>query len=235
MLQCSCSWETADIHYPGLFTETRLSKAWVDRQNGTNAAHLFSHTSFFLWRGIYLLLHGQQMYPYTGLQIKAVYKPLHSVDSKPCSRNSRVWMKHEKKAPGIHQTAESAGYFACPDILHESCLHLWWCYHCHVFPLQKSNLSLGQDRWIFQDSNKASKSDCEKLQHTKLFSRDQISSQVSSASHNPSLFVSPPFMPCSLWPVDKTDELWSNFNRQIGKKVREDCSHWPWQHFQVPE
>lgn len=104
-----------------------------------------------------------------------------------------------------------------------------------VFPLQKSNLSLGQDSWIFQDSNKASKSDCEKLQHTKLFSRDQISSQVSSTSHNPSLFVTPPFMPCSLWPVDKTDEPWSSFNRQNGKKVREDCSHWPWQHFQVPE
>lgn len=132
MLQHSWSWETADIHYPGLFTETRLSKAWVDRPNGTNAAHLFSHTSFFLWRGIYLLLHGQQRYPYTGLQIKAAHKSLHSVDLKPCSKNSRVWMKYEKKAPGIHQTAESAGYFACPDILHESCLHLWWCYHCHL-------------------------------------------------------------------------------------------------------
>lgn len=46
------------------------------------------------------------------------------MDPKPCSKTSRVRMKYGKKALGIHLTAESAGYFVGPDLLHESCLHL---------------------------------------------------------------------------------------------------------------
>lgn len=70
-------------------------------------------------------------------------------------------------------------------------------------PTSKVSFFLGQDRWVLQDSNKASKCDCEseKPQHTKLFSRDQRSSQVSSTSQ-PCLSFLPP-LPCSLWPVDK--------------------------------
>lgn len=194
-----------------------------------------------MWRSIHLLfsrlkVHEQQKYLYTGLQIKTIYKPLHCIDPKPCSNTSRVWMKYEKKAPDSHLTA-GLHYFACPDLLHESCLHFWWCYHCHVSPLQRSHLSLGQDRWVLQDSNKASKSDCEseKPQHTKLFSRQQISCQVFSTSHNPSLFISPPFTALLSLVCWQTDEPWSNFNRQKGKNVWVDCSHCPWQHFQVPE
>lgn len=58
--------------------------------------------------------------------------------------------------------------------------------------------------WVLQDSDKANKSACEseKPQHTKLFSRDQIRSQVSSTSHNPSLSLLPS-LPCSLLPLDK--------------------------------
>lgn len=86
-------------------------------------------------------------------------------------------MKYEKKAPGIHLAAESAGNFACPDLLHESCLHydavtIAMCSHFRglICP------------WVLRDSDKVGRFDCEseKPQHTKLFSRDQISNQVSS-------------------------------------------------------
>lgn len=176
LLQCSCSWETADINFPELFTETRLSKTWVSRQNGTTAAHLF-YTSVpscggaFTFSSIGWKTMDSKSTSTLGFKLR---QHLNHCTVYHAPRPAGYGWNMKRKAPGIHRTAESAGYFAHPDLFHGSRLHLRWCYHCHVFPLQRCHLSLGQGRWVLQDSNKASKSDCEseKGQHTKLFSRD---------------------------------------------------------------
>lgn len=75
-----------------------------------------------------------------GFHTKQMYTPLHCIAPKSCSDTSRGPSKEEtqeenvtlnlslNRAPGVHLTRVSAGlvHFACPDLLHLSCLHWWW-------------------------------------------------------------------------------------------------------------
>lgn len=192
LLQCSCSWETVDIHYPGLFTETWLSKAWLARQSGTNAAHLFfTH---------HLLLVKEQ-----SSSLPWITKvPLHKL--RQHINHCTVWIQNHAPWPtgyGWNMKRKLQVFTklqnlkvlifmnpvcTCDDVTIATCSH----FRGLICP------------WVLQDSDKANKSACESEnpQHTKLFSRDQIRSQVSSTSHNPSLSLLPS-LPCSLLPLDK--------------------------------